>query len=82
MGGGGANDVPSAARQRELYGPRGARPGLCQRAWCAPAVASGRLPSKTVEDGPSRVSAVPWPLVPALLPQCVGLSVLGRGEIV
>ena len=36
-------------------------------AWCAPADASGRLPSLTVEVGPSRVPAVTRPLVPTLL---------------
>ena len=52
--------APMACRQQReggsFTGPRG-----LGRAWCAPAIASGRLPSLTVEVGPSRVPTVLQP---------------------
>lgn len=66
-GGGVADGVLSAARRRELYGHLKPRPGLWPRAWFAPAIASGRLPSLMVEVVPSRVPMVLLLLVPAPL---------------
>ena len=78
--GGVADGVLSAARRRELYGHLKPWPGLWPRAWFAPAIASGRLPSLTVEAVPSRVPLVMLPLAPAPLPRRADPSLRCCGE--
>ena len=51
----------SSAKAGALRAHEGSAGPVGLRAWCAPAIASERLPSLTVEVGPSRVPTVLLP---------------------
>ena len=53
--------VGSSAKAGSLRADEGSAGPMGPWAWCAPAIASGRLPSLMVEVGPSRVLTVLLP---------------------